>query len=208
MSWIRPRGHGKELARDADDKWKLPTVATLHGYRLTAFGRILAGFETSSPVKGLTSRKTAEAIATFVKQHGALGPRRAVLCTYNLSPARFEAVVLPELARPRRWFRTLVLADAAALQQDGVLGAQRAAASTYELAPVRLKGPGVFHPKLIVLQAGARVLVGIGSGNLTPGGLGGNLELMLFASNDSPDGRALAGSAIQFLHDLPSASAS
>ena len=41
-AWVRPRGHGKELARDADDKWKLPTVATLHGYRLTAFGQILA----------------------------------------------------------------------------------------------------------------------------------------------------------------------
>ena len=84
---------------------------------------------------------------------------------------------------------------------------QRDAASTYELAPVRLKGPGVFHPKLIVLQAGERVLVGIGSGNLTPGGLGGNLELMLFASTDSTDGRALAGSAIQFLYDLRRASA-
>ena len=41
-AWIRPRGHGKELARDADDTWQLPTVATLHGYRLTAFGQILA----------------------------------------------------------------------------------------------------------------------------------------------------------------------
>jgi len=40
-AWIRPRGQGKELARDADDKWQLPTVATLHGYRLAAFGQIL-----------------------------------------------------------------------------------------------------------------------------------------------------------------------
>lgn len=40
--WIRPRGRGKELAQDPDNKWKLPTLATLHQYRLTAFGQILA----------------------------------------------------------------------------------------------------------------------------------------------------------------------
>jgi len=152
-------------------------------------------------MKGLAFRKTADAIAVFVKQHGASAPRRAVLCTYDLDPARFEAVVLPELVRRRRWFRTLVLADAASLQKQGVLG-QRAAASSYELAPVRVNGPGVFHPKLIVLQAGPRVLVGIGSGNLTAGGLGGNLEMMMFATNEGNDGTAIAESAIQFLDDL------
>ncbi|MGE0400236.1 MAG: hypothetical protein AB7T06_26205 [Kofleriaceae bacterium] len=155
-------------------------------------------------MKGLAFRKTADAIAAFVKQHGASAPRRAVLCTYDLDPARFEAVLLPELTRRRRWFRTLVLADAASLQKHGVLG-QRAAASSYELAPVRVNGPGVFHPKLIVLQAGARVLVGIGSGNLTAGGLGGNLEMMLFATNEAADGTAIAESAIQFLDDLRAA---
>lgn len=152
-------------------------------------------------MKGLPFRKTADAIATFVKQHGASAPRRAVLCTYDLDPSRFEAVVLPELTRRRRWFRTLVLADAGSLQKQGVLG-RRSAASTYELSPVRVNGSGVFHPKLIVLQAGPKVLVGIGSGNLTAGGLGGNLELMLFATNEGSDGSALAGSAIQFLDDL------
>lgn len=152
-------------------------------------------------MKGLAFRKTADAIAAFVKAHGASAPRRAVLCTYDLDPFRFEAVVLPELTRRRRWFRTLVLADAASLQKQGVLG-QRASASTYELAPVRVNGPGVFHPKLIVVQAGPRVLVGIGSANLTAGGLGGNLELMLFASNEGAQGTALAESAIQFLDDL------
>jgi hypothetical protein len=152
-------------------------------------------------VKGLSFRKTADALAAFVKEHGATGPRRAVLCTYDLQPDRFEAVVLPELTRRRRWFRTLVLADGAALQRAGVLD-QRSAEPIYELAPVRLRGPGVFHPKLIVLQAGERLLVGVGSANLTPGGLGGNLELMLFASDASTAGRELAESAIQFLDDL------
>jgi len=151
-------------------------------------------------MKGLSLRKTADAIAEFVNKHGASAPRRAVLCTYDLDPRRFEAEVLPELTRRRKWFRTLVLADQAALQKNGVLR-QRSAESTYELEPVRLKS-GVFHPKLMVLQAGEHVLVGIGSGNLTVGGLGGNLELMLFAANDSAQGRTLAGSAMQFLHDL------
>ena len=40
-AWLREGRRGKELARDADDKWKLPTAATLHGYRLGAFGQIL-----------------------------------------------------------------------------------------------------------------------------------------------------------------------
>jgi hypothetical protein len=66
----------------------------------------------------------------------------------------------------------------------------------------------VFHAKLLLLQAGRHVLVGAGSGNLTPGGLGGNLELMLFASNHDADGRALAESAVQFLKDLLEAASS
>ena len=40
-AWVRPRGDGKELAQDPGDTWTLPTQATLHGYRLGAFGQIL-----------------------------------------------------------------------------------------------------------------------------------------------------------------------
>jgi hypothetical protein len=40
-AWIRPTGRGRELARDADDKWEPPKTATLHGYRLNAFAHIL-----------------------------------------------------------------------------------------------------------------------------------------------------------------------
>lgn len=41
-AWIRPVGRGRELARDADDKWEVPTKASLHGYRLHAFGQLLS----------------------------------------------------------------------------------------------------------------------------------------------------------------------
>lgn len=152
-------------------------------------------------MRGLGFRKTSDIIATFVKKHGASSPRRAIFCTYDFDPTRFEALILPELTRYRRWFRTLVMADGAALQKTGALQ-QRAAASRYELAPVYLTGPGVFHPKLILLQAGNNILVGIGSANLTAGGLGGNLELMLFETSTTKDGVALAGSAVNFLHEL------
>ena len=121
---------------------------------------------------GLSHRKTTDAISSFVRQHASATPRRAVFCTYDFHAPRFEAVVLPQVTRRGRFFRTLVLADQAALQRPGAL-TQRGAGPRYELAPVRLKGPGVFHPKLVVLQAGPRVLVGIGSSNLTPGGLAG-----------------------------------
>ena len=40
-AWLRDGNYGKELARDADNKWKLPSVARLHSYRLGAFGQIL-----------------------------------------------------------------------------------------------------------------------------------------------------------------------
>lgn len=40
-AWITSTRGKPQLARDADDKWQLPAVATLHGYRLAAFGSIL-----------------------------------------------------------------------------------------------------------------------------------------------------------------------
>lgn len=44
-AWMRDGRYGKELARDADDKWQLPTRATLHGYRLGAFGSLLVDLQ-------------------------------------------------------------------------------------------------------------------------------------------------------------------
>jgi hypothetical protein len=44
-AWMRDGRNGMELARDSDDKWILPTRATLHGYRLGAFGSLLVDLQ-------------------------------------------------------------------------------------------------------------------------------------------------------------------
>jgi hypothetical protein len=44
-AWMRDGRNGKELARDPDDKWQLPPRATLHGYRLGAFGSLLVDLQ-------------------------------------------------------------------------------------------------------------------------------------------------------------------
>ena len=60
----------------------------------------------------------------------------------------------------------------------------------------------MFHPKLVFLAAGSGYLVGVGSANLTSGGLGGNLEMMLFADDETDHGRRLLGGAAHFLDRL------
>ena len=53
-----------------------------------------------------------------------------------------------------------------------------------------------------LLSAGPKRLIGFGSANLTSGGLGGNLELMLFANEANDEGRQLIGGAARFLDRL------
>lgn len=152
-------------------------------------------------VKGLFWQRTSDAIRAFINRNGGAAPRRAVLLTYDLDLPRFEAVLLPELTRRGKQFRTLVMADAGALQahlsEIGTRGFAR-----YEVAPVRCRRAGVFHAKLVFLAVGPRRLVGVGSANLTTGGLGGNLELMLFADDRTDAGRQLVAGTAAFLEAL------
>ncbi len=150
---------------------------------------------------GLQWVRTSDAIRGFVTEYGGTAPRRAVLCTYDFEVERFEAVLFPELTRRGRQFRMLVLADAAALQAEFLRTGQRQF-DRYEVAPVRCAKGGVFHPKLIFLTAGRKHLVGIGSANLTAGGLGTNLELMLWANDSTEEGRQLVGGAAHFVGRL------
>ena len=94
--------------------------------------------------------------------------------TYALSLSFFEAVVLDALVR-QGVTQNLILADvrgiAAALSEEGVRSAGRA----YQVEPVAV-AHGCFHPKLVVLTSPTEVHLLIGSGNLTFGGWGSNLE--------------------------------
>jgi len=155
----------------------------------------------AAAASGLKWQRTSDVIGAFVSRYGSAAPRRAVFCTYDFDVVRFEAVVFPKLTRRGRQFRTLVTADAGALQAHfRYIGAR--CFGRFQVSPVRCLIGGVFHPKLILLAAGRHYLVGVGSANLTSGGLGGNLEMMLFADNDTERGQRLLGGAAHFMDRL------
>lgn len=101
--------------------------------------------------------------------------QKAVFTTYSLSLAFVEAVILDALVRGGG-HEALILADVegvrAALMEQGA----RRAGSYYQVEPVLVQN-GVFHPKITVLVDEAEAHVIVGSGNLTFGGWGGNLEV-------------------------------
>jgi hypothetical protein len=102
--------------------------------------------------------------------------QRAVFTTYALSLSFFEAVVLDALVRGRAR-GALVLSDVDGVRASlGELGARRVGRE-YEVEPISVTG-GVFHPKLSVLMDGVNCHLLVGSGNLTFGGWGGNLEVI------------------------------
>lgn len=101
--------------------------------------------------------------------------RSAAFTTYALSLSFFEAVVLDRLIRGGAQ-SALILADPegvrAGLSEEGA----RRAGRDYEIEPVACLG-GVFHPKLSIFAGVDDAHLLVGSGNLTFGGWGGNLEL-------------------------------
>lgn len=100
--------------------------------------------------------------------------RRVVFTTYALSLSFFEAVALERLVRGGGR-NTLILADPegirAGLSEQGARHVGRA----YELEPVACT-TGAFHPKLTCLFGDEDAHLLVGSGNLTFGGWGMNLE--------------------------------
>ena len=98
----------------------------------------------------------------------------SLFTTYALSLSFFEAVVLDAFVR-QNVERTLILADI-----DGVRAAiaeygSRCAGRVYEVEPVAVDD-GCFHPKLMALTSPTEAHLVVGSGNLTFGGWGSNLE--------------------------------
>lgn len=100
---------------------------------------------------------------------------RALIGTYVLSLSFFEGIVLPALRQSD--VRSIdILADV-----EGVAGAlgeagAREVGRTYALHPIRIRNH-VFHPKFMVLDGPDGPSAVVGSGNLTFGGWGYNLEL-------------------------------
>lgn len=141
-----------------------------------------------------------EAIAGFVRHDAVQGPRHAIFCTYEFDPDVFADELLPTLTRRGRQFHTLVLADQSAFQANRVayLGGR------FNISLVSCPNGGVFHAKLIFLRAGDRMLVGVGSGNLTRGGLGRNLELVSFHTSNDATAQIVVRDALDFLETLAS----
>jgi Molybdopterin-binding domain of aldehyde dehydrogenase len=155
-----------------------------------------------SSTAGLSWTKTADSISDFLRRSGSKPPRRAVFCTYDFDHDHFSQVLGPLLFK-RRPFRSWVLVDSGALQ---ALIHSTASFGRLQIAPVRCRSGGIFHPKIILMQAGSHYLAGLGSANLTNGGFGGNLELMLFADTAQEKGRILVQGVAGFLDRLTTSS--
>lgn len=99
---------------------------------------------------------------------------RLFFTSYALSLSFFEAVILERIVR-QQIGSCAILADISgvrtAMDEVGALGAGR----TYDIEPVAVKN-GCFHPKLLALLSAEEAGLVIGSGNLTFGGWGSNLE--------------------------------
>jgi len=110
------------------------------------------------------------------------GRWRILSLTYRFDPALFEARFESVLTRGN-------------IQCDVVTGEKSESASPRRLEYHiwRANWPGTFHPKILVLLANDQIAVGLGSANLTAGGLGGNLEIWRFFTQRSDDRPVLAG---------------
>jgi hypothetical protein len=110
----------------------------------------------------------------------------ALLTTFTFDAAFFELRLLPELVR-RGAHPVLVLVD----RDEGfahavdVLAHLDGAGRDYLLLPIALPGKRCFHPKVHFFPSQGIALVG--SGNLTPGGAGRNLEAVdILHRSDAP----------------------
>ena len=144
---------------------------------------------------GLPRQRWIEPIESFAREHGRMTPRWAVICTYECDISLLDRYVLPALMRRGRPFRTVVLADAGTLERQ--LQAAHAPRGRVNLHGIRLQGRGVFHPKLVLLRAGAAARVCFGSANLSCGGFGASLELWSHADDEE-----IVAAVVEFLSRL------
>ena len=99
---------------------------------------------------------------------------KALFTTYSLSLTFFESIVLRAL-REVECREIWVVADAEGYRSSLMERGSHGVGYEYHLVPVGLRN-GVFHPKCCYLAGPDGDLLVVGSGNLTFGGFGRNLE--------------------------------
>lgn len=111
---------------------------------------------------------------------------RALFTTYSLSLTFFESVIL-RLLRQSSCREIWVIADAQGYQASLMERRSHGVGQEYHLVPCALPH-GVFHPKCCYLEGPHGDLLAIGSGNLTFGGFGRNLEVLdVLSAEEEPD---------------------
>jgi len=125
--------------------------------------------------------------------------QHALFLTYAFSLTFFESAVFPRL-RAQNCERITVIADVEGYSSSTQERGARFAGIDYELWPVANRRGGIFHPKCIYLSSAEGDVLVIGSGNLTFGGYGRNLEVFEILTPDK-DGTAFVDFA-EFLQTL------
>ena len=108
--------------------------------------------------------------------------KAALFTTYALSLSFFESVVLHRL-RGSGCREIWVVVDADGYRKTLMEGRSCGVGHQYRLIPVALPN-GIFHPKCIYLAGEDTDVLMVGSGNLTFGGWGRNLEVLEVARSD------------------------
>lgn len=111
--------------------------------------------------------------------------QRALFTTYALSLSFFEAILLRSLRRigcQEVW----IVTDIQGYRDSLIERRSQGVGQEFRLVPVALR-QGVFHPKCIYLSGPEQDALVVGSGNLTFGGFGRNLEVLeALTSTKSP----------------------
>jgi hypothetical protein len=111
---------------------------------------------------------------------------RALFTTYALSLSFFESNILRAL-REQGCRDVWVLCDADGYRSSLIERRSSRVGIEYHLVPIGMP-QGVFHPKCAYLVGPSGDLLTVGSGNLTYGGIGKNLEVFQFVTPDmQPD---------------------
>jgi HKD family nuclease len=111
---------------------------------------------------------------------------KALFTTYALSLSFFESILLRAL-RQIGCQEVWIISDLQGYKASLIERRSNAIGHDYRLIPVRLR-KGIFHPKCLYFAGPDEDAIAVGSGNLTFGGFGRNLEVLeVFSSRQTPE---------------------